>query len=48
MTYDCKLYLINKIIIDFACAASLVFKRERFEKKITILHLYEMLCLSIV
>ena len=44
LSYDYKLYLINKIIIDVAFAASLVCKRERFEK-ITILHLYEM-CLS--
>ena len=41
MTYDYKLYLVNKIIIDVAFPASLVCKRERFEK-ITILHLYDM------
>ena len=33
MTDDYKLYLINKIIIDVAFAASLECKRERFEQK---------------
>ena len=32
LCYDCKLYLINKIIIYVAFAASLVCKRERFDK----------------
>ena len=38
--------LINIVIIYVALAASLLCKCERFVKKITRVHLYEMLCLS--